>query len=125
MFDPDTMTHDKRSATSIYYKKQREKTENNNQITSEIPSPYSSDIQQEIKSERDHCERLRNKFLSKYEQADLDKYVYRWAKNVNGFDFGQTLYEYPALIDFFEAVKFGEKDVIERAIEVGQSKKRQ
>lgn len=96
-------------------------------IVADIPSdflPYSQSQRKEFKAQENDHKTLKKRFLAKYGPDKLEKFISRWLIEVNGSDFGRILYEYPALQDFFEAKKFGNDNLINRAIQIGLEKRR-
>ena len=75
----------------------------------------------QVRIENKLYESLKEKFLSTYGQDVFSRYVAKWCLEVTGLEICLGLYEKPALIDFYEAIKYS-KDPFAEGIAVGRKK---
>lgn len=98
------------------------KENQNNKLIAQITDNSLTLTSKQDTAEKSDYLTLKKRFIDRYGEENLTKYMNRWMNGVNGFLEGQGLFEYSALKDFFEALSFGSKNVIERAIEIGLRK---
>jgi hypothetical protein len=81
-------------------------------------------LQSKLELQKKNHDALRKRFLDLFDEDRLEKFLKRWVlavyyKNEEPDYIPTRLYEYLALQDFFEALRYGPKGVIERSIDLG------
>jgi len=91
-----------------------------------IIAPFSGQDDKELRSSNEQYQKIKADFLNRYDRDFLARYVAYWIKEVIGP--GQSdlisLYEKPALMDYYEAERKIEnnRNCFYLAVEIGKSK---